>query len=307
MIIELVCFTGGILPGHLLRRRRELARLTGLASLGTIYALLFIMGARLGGDAVLFASLRQIGFRGVIISVCCAMGSVLLTLPLRGLFAERGLEQRDATKSVSISRNLRSSFVILFFFCLGVLLGTLDMLPLILYGETLFTCIVRLMLFCIGMGMGFDSASFLIVRDLGLRAALVPLLAAAGTAIGAVLAFILLPGVELRETLVAGAGFGYYSLAGAIISNHGNLSLGSIAMFANLSRELFSLLSAPLLVRFFGPLAPVAASGATGMDTCLPVIVHCTNERFGIVAVFNGLCLSLLVPLLIPLLFSLLY
>lgn len=77
--------------------------------------------------------------------------------------------------------------------------------------------------------------------------------------------------------------------------------MGSISLLANVFRELFTLLATPLLVRFPGPLGPVASAGAAGVDTCLPVIIHFCGERFGVLALFNGLVFTMLVPFLIPL------
>ncbi|MCL1984971.1 MAG: lysine exporter LysO family protein, partial [Betaproteobacteria bacterium] len=57
----------------------------------------------------------------------------------------------------------------------------------------------------------------------------------------------------------------------------------------------------PLIARYISPFAPIAAGGATSMDTCLPMIVASSGERYGIVAVFSGIVLTVLVPLLVPL------
>ena len=53
-------------------------------------------------------------------------------------------------------------------------------------------------------------------------------------------------------------------------------------------------------VRFTGKLGPVLAGGAAAMDTCLPVVAHVSGERCAILAVFSGMCLTLLVPFLLP-------
>jgi uncharacterized membrane protein YbjE (DUF340 family) len=150
------------------------------------------------------------------------------------------------------------------------------------------------------MGIGFDLGSLLIVREMGLRAALVPLLAIAGTGLGAAASSFVFADLTIKDTVLVGAGFGYYSLSSVLISNHGLVALGSIALISNVFRELFTLLFTPLLARLFGPLAPVAAAGAPGMDTCLPVIVRFTGERYGIISLFNGLVMTMLVPFLVP-------
>lgn len=302
MFAELACLAAGVAPGRLLRRNKKAQKLTGRATMTTIYALLFIMGAKIGGDAGLFSAIGELGAQALVISLCCTLGSVLCVIPAQRWFRSQGGERGEAPRGRLLA-GLLGSACILAFFCLGLALASLDLLPPLMTGGELSTYLLWLLLFCVGMGLGFDLASLLIVREIGLRVALVPLLAISGTGLGAMLAAALLPEPGLRETAIVGAGFGYYSLSSVLISSReGLLALGSVALISNIFRELFTLLFTPLLVRFFGPLAPVAAAGAPGMDTCLPVIVHFTGERYGIISIFNGLVMTILVPLLVPLL-----
>lgn len=48
-------------------------------------------------------------------------------------------------------------------------------------------------------------------------------------------------------------------------------------------------------------MALVAPSGATAMDSTLPLLVAVGPKGIGIVAIISGLSLSLLVPVLVPL------
>ncbi len=298
MFIELGCLAAGIAPGRALRRNEKARKVTGKLTMLAIYALLFVMGAKLGADDSLFAALSTLGFQAIVIGLCCTMGSVLCVLPAQRLF--RGEAGVNVKPQGGLMRGMLGSLYILSVFCLGVALARLGALPDFLYSGPASSWALWIMLVCVGMGIGFDLGALLIVRDMGLRVALVPLLAMGGTALGAVAAFLLLP-MELRETLAVGAGFGYYSLASVVISNQGYVALGSIALLANITRELFTLLSTPLLARLLGPLAPVAAAGAPGMDTCLPVIARFTGEKYGIISIFNGLAMTILVPFLVPL------
>ena len=70
---------------------------------------------------------------------------------------------------------------------------------------------------------------------------------------------------------------------------------------ANILREITTLLAAFPIRKFFGPLAPIASGGATSMDTTLPVIVATSGKTYAIVAVFNGMVLTLIVPVLVAL------
>ena len=146
------------------------------------------------------------------------------------------------------------------------------------------------------------------LRELKARILLIPLGVVAGTFCGSALAWLVLSGfsqLSLPEALSVGAGFGYYSLATVIITRLGDPALGSMALLSNMIHEALALLLPPFLVRFSGKLGPVLAGGAAAMDTCLPVIAQVSGERCAILAVFSGMCLTLLVPLLIPLLMAL--
>ena len=68
---------------------------------------------------------------------------------------------------------------------------------------------------------------------------------------------------------------------------------------SNIFREIITLLFAPLLAKYFGELAPIAAGGATAMDTTLPIITKFSGKEYGIISLFSGIVLSLLVPFLV--------
>ncbi len=199
---------------------------------------------------------------------------------------------------------MKGSCIILCFFLAGVLVGRLYIVPDAIARGDLASWALYLLLFVVGMGIGFDTRSWRILRELHIKVALVPLAVMAGTFGGAAMAWLALGDMPLRDVLGVGAGFGYYSLSSIMITRMGDAALGSVALLANITRELTTLLATPLLVRAFGGLAPVAAGGATAMDTCLPVIARYAGERCGIVAVFSGMVLTVAVPLLISVIFS---
>ena len=165
-----------------------------------------------------------------------------------------------------------------------------------------------LLLFAAGMSVGFDLKALGVVRELRGRILLVPLGVAAGTLCGSALAWLILSRWMqggLAETLAVGAGFGYYSLATVIMTQLGDPALGSVALLSNMIHEVLALTLPPIMVRTAGRLAPVMAGGAAAMDTCLPVIARYSGERCAILAVFSGMCLTLLVPLVVPALMAL--
>mgnify|MGYP000358608995 CR=1 FL=1 len=97
------------------------------------------------------------------------------------------------------------------------------------------------------------------------------------------------------------SGFGYYSLSSIFITEYKGAELGTIALLANISREILTLLAAPLLVRWFGNLAPISAGGATTMDTTLPIITRTAGQQFVVVSIFHGFVVDFSVPFLVTL------
>lgn len=158
------------------------------------------------------------------------------------------------------------------------------------------------LLFLIGMVVGGSGELQNLSRRLRLELGLVPLAAVLGTGVAVALVALCLPRVSVREALAVGCGFGYYSLSSVLVTQLRGEALGVVTLLANLLREIVTLLLTPLLARIFGPLAPIAAGGATAMDTTLPVIVRAVGSDYAVLAVWSGLVLSLLAPLLISLL-----
>ena len=105
--------------------------------------------------------------------------------------------------------------------------------------------------------------------------------------------------IGLRESLAIGAGFGYYSLSSIFITKISGEALGVVALISNISREIATLLITPLLVKYFGKLAPIASGGATSMDTTLPIITKFVGKEYAIISVFSGIVLTILVPFLV--------
>ncbi len=202
---------------------------------------------------------------------------------------------------------MKGAFFIVFFFLCGIAVGTQELIPDSLSSDLL-SYSLYIMLVLAGMSMGFDTKNFLIIKEFGLRILLIPIGSVIGTVLGAFLAFALLQAlnydISFRDTLGVGAGFGYYSLSSVMISNFGNAELGSVALIANVSRELLTLLFAPIMIRMAGGLAPVAAGGATTMDTCMPVIARYAGEQYAIMGIFSGMVLSITVPIFVTAIFT---
>lgn len=194
---------------------------------------------------------------------------------------------------------MRGSLIIVSFFAAGVLLARLGWLPVgIAAGDFSMYALYALM-FLVGISVGSDKKAFQALRQQRVGIVLVPLATILGTLAGVALSGLLLPGRSLADCLAVGSGFGYYSLSSVLITEYRGAELGTIALTANIIREIITLLCAPLLVCWFGKLAPICSGGATTMDTTLPVITRFSGKEFVVVSIFHGFVVDFTVPFLV--------
>lgn len=199
---------------------------------------------------------------------------------------------------------MRDSIIIVLFFAAGLLLSYFNLIPDILLHPDISTYVLYLLLLVVGFSVGSDKEALKVLYKANWKIILVPLSAVIGS-IGATALFALLVSdISVREAMAVGSGFGYYSLSSILISEMHSSTLGTIALLANVIREILTLLFAPLMLMGFGKLAPIAAGGATAMDTTLPIITRVSGNEYGVVAIFSGLVLTLIVPILVTFILS---
>lgn len=201
---------------------------------------------------------------------------------------------------------MKTSLIILAFFCGGLMLGYSDMLPASCSEHDLSIYALYLLMLLVGISIGLDKRSFQLISKQKRRLIILPLLTIIGTLIGVAAVSQLTNGINLKESLAVGSGMGYYSLSSVIITELHNESLGVVALLSNIIREVITLLLAPLMVVWFGRLSPIVSAGATSMDTTLPVITATAGKEFALIALYHGMVLTILVPVLVTLFASLL-
>ena len=151
----------------------------------------------------------------------------------------------------------------------------------------------------VGIGVGKDLNALRGLRTMNRWLLALPLLTISGTLAGCCLISLLLPERALSDILAVGSGFGYYSLSSIFITQYRGPELGTLALLANIAREIITLLGAPLIAYLCGPLAPITAGGATSMDTTLPVITSVSGRQFAILSIYHGFVVDFSVPILV--------
>lgn len=202
---------------------------------------------------------------------------------------------------------MKGSLIVVGFFILGLIVGHTNCMPeWVMESDTSFIALCFL-LFFVGLGIGMNPDMKKDIKSLSQRLALLPLATILGSWLGAVVAYLImnidltsvLQHRSLSDCLALNSGFAYYSLSSIFITEYRGAELGTIALLANIIREMTTLLLTPLLARWFGPLAPISTGGATTMDTTLPIITQTIGQRYVALSIYHGFVTDFSVPFLV--------
>ncbi len=202
---------------------------------------------------------------------------------------------------------MKGSLIVVAFFVLGLFVGLSGCLPSwFMSCQTSFVALCALLLF-VGMGIGLNPNMMRDIKSLSPRLALLPLVTILGSWMGAVVAYVVMSSDlctlfqqrSLTSCLAVDSGFAYYSLSSIFITEYRGAELGTIALLANIVREMITLLLAPMLAKRFGPLAPITAGGATTMDTTLPIIAQASGQKYVALSIYHGFVTDFSVPFLV--------
>lgn len=190
---------------------------------------------------------------------------------------------------------MRDSSLILLCFIGGIVLAYLDLVPdMLLENDPTLPALWLLMAF-VGFSLGMDRKMVEIIRHLHPSILLLPVATTIGTFGGCVIAAAFLS-LSLSDCLAVGSGFAYYSLSSVFITQYKGPDLGTIALIANILRELFTLLLTPVIVPLFGPMAAISCGGASSMDTTLPIIMKCAGKEWMLPSIIHAACFDFSIP-----------
>jgi uncharacterized membrane protein YbjE (DUF340 family) len=183
-------------------------------------------------------------------------------------------------------------------------LGWSGWLPDVVIENDITVYVLYLLMFQVGLSIGSDKKLKDILGSIRPKLLLVPLATIAGTLVFSALVGLLLTQWSVFDCLAVGSGFAYYSLSSILITQLKEpfwgvqlaTELGTIALMANIMREIMALLGAPLFVKYFGRLSPICAGGATTMDTTLPIITRYSGKDLVFISIFHGIIVDFTVP-----------
>lgn len=270
--------------------------------------LIFTLGAELGANDQIVASLGTIGLNAFFITAASMVGSMLAVHPLRRYILKLDKLGRPAGSAPHQERHSRGekvkvdhtfTLILVVTVVLGMVSGRF-LLPqaVVPHCGQIITFGLYLLLFLVGLDMGRQEGMLESIRQAGLGVLLVPVAVIVGTFVVTALAGLLLP-LGPKDCVAAAAGFGWYSLAPTLLAPY-SLTVSATAFLSNILHELFSIVLVPVVAQRLGYIEAVALPGATAMDTVLPVVVSATDQRMAIYSFTSGAVLSLSVPFLIP-------
>ncbi|MDO5017514.1 MAG: lysine exporter LysO family protein [Porphyromonas sp.] len=195
---------------------------------------------------------------------------------------------------------MKDNLLLLGCFAIGLALGNFDLLPDALNHPDTGKYLLYLLMFAVGVSVGNDRETVSGFRKLPKSLLLLPFLTILGSFIGGLIASLVV-GLGLFQTLAISQGLAYYSLSSILITEKLGITLGAVALFSNIIRELLTIVLAPLLSKYISPLAPIAAGGATTMDVTLPAILNASGNRYLVPSIYHGFVCDLSVPFLVTL------
>ena len=325
----------GYFTGAIMRKNDRDMGFAGKVPVFIITILVFIMGSRIGSDETIVRSLDTIGLTALGLTLFMMAGSVAAVFALRkvmgfdkegrrkisadmtggpGMYTsseqnenipadpgadtaaceekgqepEREMVRTDHTMTVCIVTSVAA----------GIAAGYL-ILPdsFIEITGSIIVVGLCLLLFFVGVDIGLEGTIIRSFREAGWRIVIFPFAVIAGTFIGAAAASLVLP-VGLRDSLCVGAGFGWYTLAPAMLADY-SLKVSALSFMHNVMREMIAILIIPTVAKKVGYIECTSLPGAAAMDICLPIVEGATRGDIAVYSFVTGAVLSAAVPVMV--------
>lgn len=308
----------GITIGFFIQKRRlnRIFMLLSPVMNFTIGGLLFFLGITIGKNKQIMDNIAHFGIDALYISLGAVIGSVLFAWLNYRLFFAKGKINLSPSKMQmeSSSSRLRHSkkrgwyvwsielFSPILFFGAGIFIGYFfpqNGSSFFYKEDDILLYLLHFLMFLVGIFISQQNKSFQAFCSHKYVLMLVPLGTIVGTLLGSGFVSLFMKEYTLSECMAVGSGMGYYSLSSVLISEYASVELGTIALLANIIREVIALFFAGVLAKTLGDLAPIAAGGATSADVTLPVISHHVRQEFAVISIIHGITTDISVPFLV--------
>lgn len=167
--------------------------------------------------------------------------------------------------------------------------------------------LLYLLMLQVGLGIGSDPKVKEMLRTLRPVSLLLPVTTVVGALALTIPVAMAMKSVSIGDAMAINSVCGYYSLSSIMLSQLKEplvgvamaARIGAVALLANVVRELIALTGAPLIARWCGREAMVAAAGVTSVDVCLPAIRRWCGEQYVGLALVHGTVIDIASPLML--------
>ena len=202
---------------------------------------------------------------------------------------------------------MKSSLIILAFFVLGCLSGLYFTADFDIHEASVGVLYILMLLLGINVGCNQDIKGF--AKMINFKMLLVPVATVTGTFLFSAIAGFILSQWSVFDCMAVGSGFAYYSISSVLITQLKTPSigmqlateLGTIALLANIFREMTALIGAPFIRKYFGRLAPISAAGIGSSDILLASISKYSGQEAIPLAILHGILINISVPFFVSL------
>ena len=282
-----------------------------------VYALVFLMGLRMGSNREIVDSLGTIGVQSLIVSaitIALSMAGVtLVRLILKmdrygnvgddRIKADKGSKGKGETNVAGIKSTIIIGLLVAVGMSIGFFLiykkfGIQD--EFLVKSDPVLTVCLVMLLGSVGFNLGLDGSVFRNIKKAGFGILLFPVAAVIGSGIGGVIYSLVSP-MGLRESLAIAFGFGWYTYAPNVIASAGYPVASAISFLHNVIREVVGIIGIPFLAQKIGYIESCAVPGVAAMDVCMPIVERNCREDTVVYSFCIGLLMCLMVPILVPL------
>ena len=308
--VMIACY---LLASRLRRYADRLGFVNTLLSI-SVYALVLLMGLRMGANPEVTGSLGTIGVQALLVTVLTMTFSILAVFAVRRALhidrcalpcgTERGTAERTS-RHADVS-GIKTSLIIFLMLVIGMLLGCF-VVPHIAETEAFQAASYMwlviglcLLLGLVGFTMGLEDKLKSMLHGAGIALALVPLATIVGTMLAGVIYSFFSP-LTLRESLAVSAGFGWYTMAPSVISGAGHAVAGAVSFLHNVLREALGLIFLPLVAGKIGYIEAITLPGTASTDMCLPLVEKCCNPETLAYSFCTGMLMCITCAAFVPL------
>lgn len=330
LMLYLSITVAGYFIGAFLTGKGVVLKGMGIMQTVAIIVLVFLMGSRIGADRSIVRSLDSIGLAAFVMTLFILAGSVLVVFLARKLlgFDKKGnfvklagtVEELGEVKQAGpdfasahmaagaiatgpeADDNAGMDHTMTACIAVSVIAGILAGYFIIPEGfaqisGNLIVAGLSLLLLLVGMDIGVEGTIVTSFKRAGWRVAVFPFMIMIGTYIGAAAASLVLP-VTMKDALCVGSGFGWYTLAPAMLAEY-SMEISAMSFMHNVMRELIGILLMPIVAAKVGYIETISLPGSSSMDVCLPIVERVTKSDIAVYSFISGAVLSASTPIMV--------